>query len=97
MRHRNLIGPQIRKLRVERGWTQDYLAIKLQLSEFDVSRSGLAKIEARLVWVGDHELLYFTHVFKVSLPALYPDTDDQDPDFPSNLDRIMERRPRNGQ
>ena len=34
--------------------TQEQLAIKLQMAGYDRSRGTLAKIEARLLWVGDH-------------------------------------------
>ena len=48
------------------------LALKLQMAGWDISRSGIAKIECQLVWVGDFELFYFTKVFKVTLEDLFP-------------------------
>lgn len=44
----NLIGPQVRKLREEKGWTQRTLSEKLQVAGLDISRSSLAKVESRL-------------------------------------------------
>lgn len=67
MRHRNLIGPQIRKLRYKLGRSQETLSIKLQLAGWDVTRGTVAKFESRLIWVGDFQLFYFTRVFKVRL------------------------------
>ena len=71
----NLVGPQIRKLRYVRGWSQNILAAKLQLLGWDVERVGVAKIESRLVHVDDYELLYFARVFNVVLADLFPKMD----------------------
>lgn len=92
MRYLNLVGPQIRKLRSQRQWTQDELAGALQREGLDISRSGLAKIEARMVWVGDHQLYYFLKVFKVSFHELFPPINPQDPDLYEVLERVMKRR-----
>ena len=72
MRNLNIVGPQVRRLRNERGWTQSRLATFLQVAGWDISRVGLAKIEAQLVWVGDHQLLRLAAVLKVELKDLYP-------------------------
>ena len=77
MKFLNVAGPQIRKLRCARGWSQSELAVKLQLAGWDISRSSLAKIEARLVWVGDYELFYFIQVFKIGLESLFPQIDSE--------------------
>lgn len=92
MRHRNLIGPQVRRLRNQLGWTQDRLAGALQRAGLDISRSGVAKIEARMVWVGDHELYYFLKVFRVSFEELFPPVNPQDPELYETLGRLMKRR-----
>jgi transcriptional regulator with XRE-family HTH domain len=92
MRNLNLIGPQVRKLRNQMNWTQEQLAGALQRAGFDVSRSGLAKIESRMVWVADHELFYFTKVFRVSLEQLFPPINPQDPLLYEDLERWMNRR-----
>ncbi len=68
---KNTTGPVIRKLRHQAGWTQDELAVKLQLKGWDCTRSWLAKIEARQVYVKDFELLYFREIFGRSLEELY--------------------------
>lgn len=92
MRNLNLIGPQVRKLRNQRNWTQDELAGALQRAGLDVSRSTVAKIEARMVWVGDHELYYFLKVFRVGFEALFPPINPQDPELYEILGRLMKRR-----
>lgn len=68
---RNVVGPQIRKLRSRLDWTQAFLAERLQLAGWDCTRSLLAKIEAQQVWVADFELLYFAKVLKVGLQDLF--------------------------
>ena len=75
MKHRNMVGPQIRKLRYVSGWSQNILAAKLQLLGWGTDRVSVAKIELRLVHVDDYELFYFTRVFNVSLADLFPKID----------------------
>src|SRR5262245_52978893 len=49
----NVVSPRVRALGDRKGWTQEYLARKLQLEGWDVSRESLAKLEARLRRVAD--------------------------------------------
>jgi len=56
--HYNVIGPVVQRLRKQRAWSQATLAERLRTTRWKISRSGLAKIECRGVWVGDFELLY---------------------------------------
>ena len=67
----NAIGAAVRKLRVERGLTQDQLAAKLQLLGLEISRAGLSKIEARLRCVSDLELPIIAQALKVEIADLY--------------------------
>ena len=71
MEQLNDVGPQIRRLRYERGWTQDVLAAKLQLHGWDISREGVAKVEGGYHLVSDRQLLCLSRVFKVSLHAFF--------------------------
>ena len=75
MKCRNMVGPQIRKLRYARGWSQEKLAEKLQLLGWDIDRVAVSKIESRLVHMDDYELLYFAKVFNVGLVDLFPKID----------------------
>ncbi len=92
MRNLNLIGPQVRRLRNQRGWTQEQLAGALQRAGLDVCRSGVAKIEARMVWVPDHELYYFMNIFRVKFEDLFPPINAQDPELYETLGRFMRSR-----
>ena len=73
--YKNLVGPKIRALRHKLSWTQEMLANALCEMGWNISRSTLAKIEARLVCVNDSDLLYFVSLFEVELLALFPKVD----------------------
>lgn len=68
----NIVGPQIRKLRYSRGWSQAKLAVKLQLVGFDISRESLAKVEIQIHNVEDYQLPYYARALDVTLDQLYP-------------------------
>ena len=68
----NLIGPQVRKLRMKKGYTQEDLSAKLQVEGWDVSRESLAKLESTFRRVPDCELLFLAKVLKVEVMALFP-------------------------
>ena len=72
MRYKNNVGPQVRRRRYALGWSQSDFAAKLQIAGFDISRSGVSKIEARLSYVDDKALLYFAEVLKVQIQELFP-------------------------
>lgn len=75
MRHVNIIGPQVRRLRNQRGWSQDHLAIKLQRAGMeDATRSNISKLETRRIRVIDEDMLYLARVLRVELIELYPET-----------------------
>jgi transcriptional regulator with XRE-family HTH domain len=75
MKCQNMIGPQVRRLRYQRGWSQEKLAEKLQLLGWDIGRVSLAKIESRLVHVEEYELLYFARAFNVRVDEVFPPID----------------------
>ena len=82
--YKNAVGPAVRRLRNERGWTQEEFAAKLQVLGWSrCTRGWLSRIEARLVAVRDYELTYFAKVFKVALPVLFLSLDPKkaDPTF----------------
>jgi transcriptional regulator with XRE-family HTH domain len=72
MRYKNNVGLQVRRRRYSLGWSQSTLAAKLQIAGFDISRSGVSKIEARLSYVDDKSLLYLAEVLKVPVQDLFP-------------------------
>ena len=52
----NISGPAIKKLRLEKGWSQRELADILQLKGLDVDKNAIQRIEARKRFVTDIEL-----------------------------------------
>lgn len=70
---RNVVGPQVRKLRRQQQLTQPALAARCQVLGYDLSRESLSKIEARLRSVSDAELLMLAEALKVSYTLLFPD------------------------
>ena len=66
MTPRNIIGPQLRKLRVQKGMSQQALAELLQRKGWDVSRGMIARIEGQVRWISDFELHFLSDVLGVS-------------------------------
>ncbi len=76
--YKNVVGPKIRSLRIQFSWTQDALAKYLRRMGWNISRSTLAKVEARLVCVSDSDLLYFVRLFEVEPNYLLPELDPEE-------------------
>ena len=91
MKYYNIIGPQVRRLRYARQWSQSKLTAKLQCAGWDISRSGISKIEARLKFVLDFELDYLVEVLRVELKELFPSRAPKEPAH-DHLTRLMNRR-----
>jgi transcriptional regulator with XRE-family HTH domain len=72
MKCRNMVGEQVRRLRTEREMSQNDLAVQLQLRRWDIGRSGIARIEAQEIWVGDFQTWVLADFFRVPVPILYP-------------------------
>ena len=68
----NLVGPQVRRLRMAAGLSQEALAAKLQLAGWDLSRAGLSKVEAGLRRVNDAEAWELAKVLACPLTELFP-------------------------
>jgi transcriptional regulator with XRE-family HTH domain len=71
-RYKNIVGPQVRKIRYLRGLKQKELAAKLEVAGWRIDRAGVAKIEARLVKVNDYQQIYLARVLHVTLVELFP-------------------------
>ena len=68
----NLIGSVVKKKRIELGLSQINFSAQLQVKGWDISRSGLAKIESKLRRVNDAELYILAQVLDCELVDLYP-------------------------
>lgn len=67
---RNALGPGIRLAREAKGWSQEDLARKLQLTGWDVDRTLIARIELRTRCLTDLELLALAKVLGVTLETI---------------------------
>jgi transcriptional regulator with XRE-family HTH domain len=72
---RNVIGPQVRKLRAQRELSQEKLAVRIQLAGLDWGRVALAKVESRIKKVSDAELFILARVLGVEMSELFPGTE----------------------
>jgi hypothetical protein len=69
--NKNIVGPQVRRLRVAANLSQAALAAACQRVGWDIDRNTIAKIEGRLRWVGDFELIHLAKVFKCRVGDLF--------------------------
>ena len=65
-------GPQVRKWRNKKPWSQQTLAARLQLRGWDISRDSLASLELQRRRVPDCELVFLSRALGVSLAQLFP-------------------------
>jgi transcriptional regulator with XRE-family HTH domain len=68
---KNMVGPQIRKLRNALGWSQARLAMRLQLDGLDISREVLAQMECQLHCIRDNHIFYFARVLAVTASEIF--------------------------
>ena len=60
------IGRNIRKIREEAGFTQEYVATKLQIYGCDITRSAVAKIEVGQRHLYPDEIILITKILNTS-------------------------------
>ena len=65
------IGNNIRRLREQRGMTQDTLATRLQLSGCDITRSAVAKIEVGQRHIYPDEILLIREILNTTFEAIF--------------------------
>jgi len=68
----NIVGPRIRKIRDEKGLSQQQVAIRCQVLGLDLTRGALAKIESGIRGVSDHELPFLAKALDTPLESLFP-------------------------
>lgn len=65
------IGKNLKKLREKRGFTQEYVATKLQLGGCDITRSSVAKIEVGQRHVYPDEIIVLKNIFNCSYEDIF--------------------------
>lgn len=67
----NIVGCNVRRIRENKGWTQDQLAAKCNLLEWNISRGTLAKIESKVRRVTDIEVKLLTLALNTEYKHLF--------------------------
>ena len=67
----NMIGNNLRRLRTEKGWSQQMLSDKLEMLAIYVCRGSISRIEDKLRTVTDIELYGFSKVLGVPVEELF--------------------------
>lgn len=67
----NVVGPAMRRLRSERGLTQEQLAAQCQVRGVSMTRSTLAKVEAQVRNVTASELFVIAKILKVPIERFF--------------------------
>ena len=67
----NMIGSNLRRLRMEKGWSQQMLSNKLEMLAIYVCRGSISRIEDKLRTVTDIELYGFSQVLGVPISELF--------------------------
>lgn len=73
----NIIGTQVRRIRMEQKLSQDKLAQKCQLQGWQISRETLSKVEAGLRCVTDAEVFFLAEILVCSVNDLMKATREE--------------------
>ena len=68
----NIIGRNIARFRYQQEWTQELLAIKMQLRGCYITRDIIASIETQRCSVTDLRIAFFAKEFGVTVSDLFP-------------------------
>ena len=68
----NMVGDQVRKLRIEKKMSQQTLSNKLEMMAIYVYRGSISRIEDKLRTVTDIELYGLAQALDVSITDLFP-------------------------
>ena len=71
-RRKNIVGPQVSRIRGQIGLSQEAFAAKCQRKGWDISRGIIAAIEGQVRCVTDEEFVLLAQMLGVSLEALLP-------------------------
>lgn len=72
MEYKNVIGDEVRRLRVDLKISQADLALRLQIAGWDVDRGHVSKIECGLIHVSDYHQIFLAEVLEVPVERLFP-------------------------
>lgn len=72
----NMIGGNLRRLRIERGWSQQKLSNELEMLAIYVCRGSISRIEDKQRTVTDIELYGFSQVLGVTIAELFEEREE---------------------
>jgi len=72
---KNMIGDQVRRLRMQKGWSQQTLSNKLEMLAIYVCRGSISRIEDKQRTVTDIELYGLAQVLGTSIESLFESID----------------------
>lgn len=76
---RNLIGPQVRRLRCAKNWSQETLTARLREQGWDICRQRVARIEGCEAWASDFEMLLIARALECEIKDLLPNVESGQP------------------
>ena len=68
----NMVGDQVRSLRIAKGMSQQMLSNKLEMLAIYICRGSISRIEEKVRTVTDIELYGLSQVLGVPVEALFP-------------------------
>lgn len=72
----NMIGSNLRRLRIERGWSQQTLSNRLEMLAIYVCRGSISRIEDKQRTVTDIELYCLSRVLEVPIDELFEEREE---------------------
>lgn len=72
----NMIGKNVRRLRIKNGWSQKTVSDKLEMLAIYICRGSISRIEDQSRTVTDIELYGLAKVFRVDIHELFEDIED---------------------
>ena len=67
----NDVGQSVERLRFQKGWTQEMLAVQVQLRGGHMTRGIVANIESHRSSVNERQILFLAHVLGVRAGDLF--------------------------
>ncbi len=68
---RNACGMKIRRIRTAKGLSQEYIAVRTQLSGLDLTQKAISRMETGKRLIADYELEYLARALGVSVRELF--------------------------
>ena len=68
---KNIIGKNLKKVRIQKHLTQQDIAVKLQLMGFEYDRITVSRIENGMRFVPDYEVLLLCTALEIPVNELY--------------------------